>query len=253
MHPEETRIYIALVIANCTITAMIFFYIIKVVKHRQQNMAARNQSILQEMGLLEAERERIAMDLHDDIGGILFGLKFKIGAIPVATPSAENSIREVCGSIDRLIEKVKIVSNQLLPAVLQQQGLKAALIEMLMPFEESGDYQVSYTFNFPSGIIAGNAAIHIYRIIQEITNNIKKHAEAGKIDILIYTRKHIFYILVEDNGKGFELEEARWNKGMGLRNIRMRTDILNGRMYTTAAPGKGTTYRFEIPLTVLKD
>lgn len=248
MHPEETRIYIALLIGYCTISAMILFYIITVVKHRQENLTARHEAIIRELNLLEEDRKRIAMDIHDNIGAALFGLKFKVGAIPVVTPEAAKSIREACISIDSLLEEVKIVSDQLLPAVLQQQGLKAALIELLMPFIDSGEYMVSYKLDIPSSLLSGTAAIHIYRMMQELINNIKKHAEADKLNFIFYARNNVLYFLVEDNGKGFELEGARRGNRMGLRNIRMRADILNAKMYLSSLPGKGTTYRFEMPV-----
>jgi signal transduction histidine kinase len=93
-----------------------------------------------------------------------------------------------------------------------------------------------------------NAETVIFRVLQELISNIIKHAQANEITIQLIREKNEFTLMVEDNGKGFDLEKAGSQDGIGLKNIRSRVEYLNGSVSFDSAPGKGTTIVVEIPV-----
>ena len=88
----------------------------------------------------------------------------------------------------------------------------------------------------------------IYRVLQELINNIIKHAQANEVTIQLIRESNEFMLMVEDNGKGFDLEKTMQQQGIGLKNITSRVEYLNGQVNYDTAVGKGTTVIIEIPL-----
>jgi signal transduction histidine kinase len=91
-------------------------------------------------------------------------------------------------------------------------------------------------------------SINLYRILQEIIHNTIKHANASDLRIELKIEKNIIVLLTQDNGKGFDYNRtSKDQKGLGLRNLLSRTEVIGGSMYIESQPNKGTKYTFEIP------
>ena len=89
----------------------------------------------------------------------------------------------------------------------------------------------------------------LYRIIQESVNNTIKYAQATEMSIHLSADKTEISLLMEDNGKGFDIQEAKGKGGIGLKNIQLRTDYLKGKLHIESSPKNGTTIIIEIPLS----
>ena len=191
----------------------------------------------------EAERERIARDIHDGIGPLLTTAKLKLtsSSLPLSTT------QEVKMLLDEVIAEVRRISSNLMPAVLSDFGPGEALRQLASEVEKNTTLTVRYANDLlaPSRLNK-EAGIALYRIAQESTNNTLKHARATEIVMSLteFDDQVIFYY--KDNGVGLNSAKLHNSDGKGLKNIRERVRILGGtvRIYQD----HGTTIEAEIPL-----
>src|SRR5262249_8992302 len=127
------------------------------------------------------------------------------------------------------------------PALLAESGLSAALENFVR--EWSGHFGVTAEYHAPRAGIHGLSAeteTALYRIAQEALNNVYKHAEAGRADVLIERRGDDVVLIIEDDGKGFDVEAAQANKGMGIISMQERAALVGGTVEIESTPGGGT-------------
>ena len=199
----------------------------------------------------EEERKRIARELHDGLGGILSTAKLKLQKIQLEIDEL-NDLKlydQAEELIDNACEEVRRISHNMMPDALLQQGLEAAVRDLVEHMQRSTDLSVAY---YTSGLIdtlPEQITFNLYRIVQELTNNVLKHANAQHLIIQITRNDPIIKITVEDDGRGFNLKESDRSGGMGLKNVRSRIDYLNGQLELRSFPQTGgTSIEIEIPL-----
>lgn len=247
MDPQEKELYTSILIASVIIAAILAYFIISIIWQQKKYRNLAKAKVNAEITTLEKERKRIASDLHDDVGPLLSAIKIQINHIEGHSDEEQKLIVKSSKYIDDIIQKMREISNDLLPNVLVRKGLSAAIEDFIgrMPATE-----MSVEFNCPNDIrVASNIEVNIYRLVQEIVHNTVKHAQASKLKIeLIITEKHI-RLASADNGKGFDYNEMiRKNGSLGLLNLQSRTEMMGGDFDFTSEKGKGTRYLFEIPL-----
>ncbi|CAN5315268.1 hypothetical protein BH11BAC6_BH11BAC6_11370 [soil metagenome] len=148
--------------------------------------------------------------------------------------------------IDQLMHRIREVSADLVPMHLRENGLSKALTMLVENIAVAGKIKVIYHNSLPPAIMDKN--VHIYRVIQEITNNALKHAGASQIELHLSGSKKNIIIKINDNGKGFDYaNNTLLQNGLGLTNIARRIKLLEGKLYLDTAQGKGTHYLIEIP------
>jgi two-component system, NarL family, sensor kinase len=191
---------------------------------------------------------RVSGDLHDELGPILSAIKFKLGSIEIHNPDDEIQMKESVLYINDIIIRLREISNDLMPVTLLSKGLVTATREFIHKIPLSTGLAIHLKpGNIPE--LKKETSINLYRIIQEITHNTIKHAEASQLDISIESIEKNLIITTSDNGKGFDYSfEKEENTGLGLRNLLSRTDIMNGNLFIESIPGKGTNYIIEIPI-----
>ena len=203
----------------------------------------------------EMERKRIAADLHDDLGQTLAYLKIRIQNLQKSLPPSRVNIHKECENTleytNLLIEKVRQISHGLTPIFLDDLGLTASLHSLV---DETSGYpaiKIEKHIATIDKLFSPGVEITIYRIIQEIINNIWKHAETNlvKVEILKLADKVSFKI--EDYGRGFDFESTELftsgKKGLGLASVNERVRMLGGRFEIQSRLNKGTNVRFWIP------
>jgi signal transduction histidine kinase len=153
-------------------------------------------------------------------------------------------------AFDLLVEsakEVRSISHSMIPNALIKSGLVAAVRDFVnrMGTEKLKINLVVLGLNER---LPENIETVIYRVLQELINNIIKHAQANEVTIQLIRESNEFMLMVEDNGKGFDLEKTMQQQGIGLKNITSRVEYLNGQVNYDTAVGKGTTVIIEIPL-----
>jgi signal transduction histidine kinase len=196
----------------------------------------------------ENERSRLARDLHDGVGGLLSGVKLSMSNMKGNVwLSEENAIsfNNVIAQLDQSIAELRRVSHNMMPEALIKFGLKEALENYCENLRLSGNIQVNLQTHGLEERMDQNTEIVIYRIIQELLNNVIKHAEARNVLIQLFREGDRFNLTVEDDGKGFDAKPDEIQSGAGLANIRARAEYLNGTVDIVSATGEGTSVNIE--------
>ncbi len=195
----------------------------------------------------DKERKRIAQDLHDNLGSILVSLNMYADTLNQKKSLKEKN--DLAKKISELAlqanEETRNLSHSLDSGSLQHFGLKTALKDLVDAIQQAKYIQVNFELDIKK-IMNVEVSLNLYRIIQELFNNTLKHAQATQISLEItQTQSNNLSLIYEDNGTGYSLENNK-NKGMGLSNIKTRTENINGQLTIDSPPGKGTTVIIEI-------
>ncbi|MBC7916075.1 MAG: sensor histidine kinase [Pyrinomonadaceae bacterium] len=197
----------------------------------------------------EHERRRIATDLHDGIGQLLSVAlmnmnslydKLKVGKIELSL--ADKSVALINESYDEM----RTISHQMIPTALLKTGLNTAISEFLNKIDEN-KIKISWETIGLDERLEEQTETLIYRVIQEAVNNVIKHANATRLDIQLIKDADGISLTVEDNGKGFDKEKPTHKRGIGLKNIVDRIELLKGSVDFDSSPGKGTLLAIHIP------
>ena len=266
---KNSRLYMALALAGMIIfllvALLIFIYYKnnkkalahKEIIHKQKIIETEREKKLSVTNAVlegqERERERVAKDLHDGLGGLLAGIsvKFSVWEAKYLKEEGKEDFKKNKQQLDNAIAELRNISRNLMPESLLKYGLEAAL-EDLCEFYQSPKLHIDFQWYDVSNDIKLTAKLSIYRIIQELITNAVKHAKATQLLIQCSQNKNYFFITVEDNGEGFNINDTM-NKGMGLQNVRNRVAFLNGKIEVLSAKADGTTVNIEIDLNNLRD
>ncbi len=187
----------------------------------------------------EQERQRIAQDLHDDLGSTLSMLKNKLSE---SNETFDNQLIIEMNYADKAVVDLRIISHNLMPVLFLEKGLKVAVQEFV-----SLNNSKKIIHLITSGIerkLDWETELSIFRIVKELLNNALKHAKASNIEVQLIYFENFLYLSVEDNGIGFFNNEEI--KGIGLNNITLRVNYLRGKMSQDSS-NRGTLIAIEIP------
>ncbi|MEE1944780.1 sensor histidine kinase [Pedobacter sp. KR3-3] len=230
-------------------------------KHRQKLQQAKIDELETEKQLTateavlkgeEQERTRLAKDLHDGLGGMLSGIKFSLNTVKenlIMTPDNAHAFNRSIDMLDSSIKEMRRVAHNMMPEILVKYGLDAALKEFCTEITHSGVVHVNYqSVGMQQTEIAQTTSVTIYRIVQELLNNIIKHANAKNVLVQLHqsAQEKLLAVTVEDDGNGFDAELLKQSVGMGWPNIKNRVEFLKGRIDLQSNPGKGTSVMIEI-------
>lgn len=197
----------------------------------------------------EQERTRLAKDLHDGLGGMLSGIKHSLNSVKGTLPMTPDNIQAFERNIDMLdssIKEMRRVAHNMMPEALVKFGLAAALKDFCNDINQSGALQVTYqSIGMDNTELDRTTSITIYRIVQELLNNIIKHAETPNAIVQVSKNGDIVSVTVEDDGKGFDTKMLEHRRGIGWHNIQSRVNYLKGNLDVRSEPGKGTSVWIE--------
>jgi len=225
----------------------------------EEKIRALTQQIIKAQ---ENERNRIAGYLHDNVAQDLSGLKIGLETLydypQEITPEIKTKICELSKILQESITAVRDLSYDLRPPGMDQLGLVRTVYQYCEDFSEKINVEVDlYTAGMKHLKLDFDTEINLYRLIQEGLNNIKKHAEAGKVIIRLVASSPNIILRIEDNGKGFDvkhrLARSLKEKRMGLSSMEERVSLLGGSMTIKSQPSKGTKIFIEVPCGVRKD
>jgi len=193
----------------------------------------------------EKERRRIARDLHDGLSALLASVKMKFSALQSA-----NEFEQALLSLDDASQEVRRIAHSMMPEVLLNYGLVVALKEFLdgISGSDRSSFRVDFQQMNMNGRMESSTELMIYRVIQELINNIIKHADAKNVLVQLVQTHDQLTITVEDDGKGFNVEDAIKKNGIGMANLRSRIDFLGGKMNFDSSAESGTSVYIELNL-----
>ncbi|WP_189629935.1 sensor histidine kinase [Roseivirga thermotolerans] len=187
----------------------------------------------------EEERMRISRDLHDSVGQQLILLKNQANA---------SRDPQMVKNVSATLEEVRSITRNLHPVVLSRLGLTAALEELIRKLDENTEVFFAIELENIDGIFDAEEELNLYRIIQEALNNIVKHANAVSAKLTIARKKNKVLINIQDNGKGFSVENEQQSGGsLGLKTLHERIAMLKGKI-NIESDAHGTRIELEIPL-----
>ena len=200
----------------------------------------------------EEERRRLSRELHDGIGQMLTGLKLhseKLKNIPFADDKQRKTFEQHNKLIEETIEATRVVSFNLMPPVLSDFGLSAAIRILAENTQQASGILVLFESNFDKTRLNSNLEVNLYRIAQEALNNIQKHSKATEAKVVLQKHKTAVELSISDNGVGFEQTGVKKATiiNNGLSNMQTRVHLLGGQIKIQAKSTKGTLITVKIP------
>ena len=198
----------------------------------------------------EDERGRLARDLHDGLGGLLSSVKHSIINMKekfVLTGDHVSVFEKSLDMIDTSIKELRRVAQNMMPEALAKFGLQEALKDYCATVSTPSTQVVFQSFG-ENATIKNSDEIIVYRIIQELVNNVLKHASASEAVVQLIKGAGWIKINVEDNGKGFNIANLQASTGSGWSNLKSRVDYLKGNIDLKSEVGSGTSVSIELKI-----
>jgi signal transduction histidine kinase len=214
--------------------------------------AQRSELAQKVIATQESTLRHISRELHDEFGQILTAIGSMLTRagkqLPADSP-LRGDLREVCEITQETLEKVRSLSQALHPVMLEESGLESTLDWYLPMVERQAGIHVSYEKSGTPFAVNGNAAVHVYRVVQESLNNITRHSGAKESWVRLRFLPQALEIEVEDHGQGFEAKTAK--QGIGLVAMRERAELLDGKIEFERPAQGGTLVRLRVPRRML--
>ena len=263
MARQEQRIWIFVLVGSVAIVSLVFVAISLI--HRRKQARARHEIELRELAQQhqidtaralraaeEEERRNIAGKLHDEVGAQLSMTRLNIDQLEANVFAADSEANGRLKVAQRLLgemsETVRAISHTLMPVALEKHGLKTAILDLVDAVNASGKIKVEKLLEGldDTGKWSDEFRFGVYRIVQEIMNNIIKHAQATHVFVQLVELEHSITVYIEDNGKGLDSEDA--HTGAGLTLLRRNIEYFNGAMEINGRENQGTFVLIELPL-----
>ena len=198
----------------------------------------------------EGERTRIARDLHDGLGGIFSTVKMHFSTLQHEVPELKgnNLYRKSFEMVDGASEELRKIAHNMMPEVLMKMGLVPALQDLCNNINAGKQLHINLQAYGMEKRLSGSIEIMLFRIIQELINNIIKHSSASEAIIQFNRNANNLTITVEDNGRGFDVNELEAKRHAGLQTIKSRVAYLDGRISIDSKTGVGTTVMIDLLL-----
>jgi signal transduction histidine kinase len=197
----------------------------------------------------EVERSQFARQLHDDLGALLTAAKLDLTrlqhALPSLPPEAQERLAHLSTAIDQGVALKRQIIEELSPSALHNLGLRTALEILASEFRQRS--AVDVTLEVEDLPLPESPRIAVFRMVQECLNNVRQHAAARTVNVVVRRAAEQLLVQVRDSGRGFDPTHSDATRH-GLRNLRHRIEALGGRLFVISAPGRGTEVEARLPL-----
>lgn len=265
MQAKDQEIYVVILLGGVIglllvgfILTMLFLYQRK--QQRQQQQLARikdqyDQELLKsQLEIQEATFKTIAQELHDNIGQVLSVVKLSLSILPLEKEHpAFESVQNSRQMLNKIIYDMADLTKSLHTDRIAQIGLVEAIRFDLDSLRRTKLLEVGFSVEGEEYPFEDQRAIFLFRMFQEMLNNILKHSKATQVNIaVIYSIDNKFVLRVEDNGVGFDMNKKKTqtssSSGIGLKSMTNRAHLIGAKIHIQSQPGKGTTIEVELPL-----
>lgn len=263
LEAKEKQAFIKNIIIAAVLSLIILLCIVGVLFYRKKQVEQQakldleiaNQKEIRTKAILDAEekeRRRIAQDLHDGVGQLLSAAKLNLSnlesKITIETEEQKVAMQNALTLVDDSVKEVRAVSHNMMPNTLIKLGLGSAVREFITKLGNAPTLKVDLEIVGLDTRLDNQVETVLYRVIQEIVNNIIKHAKASQISMQLIRHETELNIMIEDNGVGFDTNKLDTFDGIGLKGIQTRIEFLNGSVHFDSSIGRGTTVIIDIPL-----
>ena len=201
----------------------------------------------------EAERKRLARELHDDLSQRLAALAMEAETLDRQTSLLSGAdhvrLKEMKDKLVELSIDVHAMSRRLHPSILDDLGLADAVASECAMFRKRDGIVVNYRVENISREVPPNVAVCLYRIVQEALRNISRHAGATEVAITLVGENQTIRLSIRDNGKGFDPGQKTSQVGLGLDSMKERAYLIGGDFSAQSQPGQGTLIEVLAPLS----
>jgi signal transduction histidine kinase len=216
------------------------------IQREQIKFLERQQQVVSLQSMIngqETERTRIAKDLHDGLGGLFSTVKMYFSSLQHDMPELKEKelFQKSYSLVDSASVEIRRIAHSMMPEVLMRLGLVNALKDLCDNISAGKLIKVSLEVHGIQNRFNANTEIMLYRIIQELLNNIMKHANATEVIIQFIKEAERLSVVVEDNGQGFNTQQFDESKSTGLETVKSRVSYLNGKLSIDSEKGIGTT------------
>lgn len=223
------------------------------VRHLKQLSTARRDYSRRLLDHQESERSRLAREIHDGLGQDLLIIKNQAAMLDLDLPRdpevVRSRLRQIASTSQSAIDQAREIAHNLRPAELDRVGLAASVEAMVERASSSSAIAFECRIAPIEGCLSPPAEVLVYRISQELVNNILKHSRASRASLELdnHPEEALIELRVEDNGQGFDAIPGAARGGLGLASVRERVAMLRGSAEVTSALGKGTTWHIRLP------
>jgi len=207
----------------------------------------RRDSARRALLVQEGERNRIARELHDEVGQTLTGVMLQVeGLAAVVPPELQGQLDELRETARRGTEDVRRIARQLRPEALEDLGLQSALAALATAFGEQAHLRVERHLEPPGLPLSEEQELVIYRVAQEALTNVARHAQAKTVELHLERAGHDVVLTVRDDGRG--IPAAASKSSHGIRGMRERAMLIGAGLAIKPAPDRGTEVKLTIPV-----
>lgn len=232
-------------------TGMIVLVAIFINAYLRKKLQRQRVALEKELAV-EQERIRMARELHDGLGSMLSGIKHSFSAIKNEAALNEEQRQRFDYTIEKLDDSIKdlrAVSHSMFSAELLEDGLEAAVRNYCNALSATSGIDIAFeNIMQQPGSLKGDQAFHIFRVVQELVQNVIKHSKATEAIVQLSYDNKIMALTVEDDGVGFNTSMQHGKNGIGLKNVESRVKMLHGKIDIQSQPGKGTSVFIEMPV-----
>lgn len=250
---KSQKLQISILIGSLIILSLFGFMYYNHYRNKQKQKL--QQALLEEkskgfeavISATEEERSRISKDLHDGIGQQLSALNMALNNVSsqITDETQRKNLEVITAQFSTSVNEVRQISHQMMPRKLMENGLVEAIEDLLASSFQFSDITYQFEHHKVTNRFNQNIEISLYRVLQELVNNIIKHANATEVSVQLLRNKDTLLLFAEDNGKG--MKESSGN-GHGLLNIRSRLDMIKGTVNFEPSPSSGTSVSIKIPI-----
>ena len=255
MGPQNTEIYLFIITGIIILNAFLGFIVYFIFMYRKKqklNQLEKTQLMLEyQQNLLQTRLEiqeqtfkNISLEIHDNIGQILSLAKLNLSSIELSDPSvAPEKALSAKNLVSKAIQDLRDLSRSLNTDYVSQMGLARAVEYSLDIIKKTSLYETEMTIEGAIKPFDSRRELILFRIVQEILNNIIKHAQASKIRIALKYGEDSFHLAVSDNGQGFDLNPINDNTsfGLGIRNMHARANLIGAEFQISSTIGAGSS------------
>ncbi|HRI46085.1 MAG TPA: sensor histidine kinase [Ignavibacteriaceae bacterium] len=205
--------------------------------------------------LQEVERKRIAAEIHDSLSQNILLIKNRAQLALINNSSLTNineQLNEITALAADTLDEARKITHNLRPIQLDRLGLTEAIKQLIENVRRASEFQIETEIENVDGLIEKDSEIILFRIIQEIMNNILKHSKASEVNVIVGIEGSNVRLYIEDNGVGFNsdefLKQEKINKGFGLNGLSERVRILKGELHIKSEILRGTKVIIFIPI-----